>query len=43
VWGRNLADKQYLTNVADFLVAFGVAQGTTGIPRTYGLTLAYRW
>jgi iron complex outermembrane receptor protein len=43
VWGRNLADKQYLTNVADFLVAFGVAQGTTGIPRTYGLTVGYSW
>src|SRR3546814_2035240 len=37
VFARNLTNKRYLTNSADFLVSFGVAQGTVGDPRTYGV------
>jgi iron complex outermembrane receptor protein len=43
LWGRNLTDKQYLQNVADFYVSFGPALGATAAPRTYGATVAYRW
>ena len=41
VWGRNLADQNYL--VAGFdLAAFGFDQLVVGAPRTYGVTLGYR-
>lgn len=40
LWGRNLADEEYL--VAGFdLVAFGFYQHVVGAPRTYGITLSY--
>src|SRR3546814_4089839 len=43
VWGRNITRKRYLTNVADFITSFGVAEGSIGEPRTYGVTLGYRF
>ena len=40
VWGRNLTDEYYITNVynsVDFLLNYA------GKPRTYGLTFEYNW
>src|SRR3546814_19671463 len=43
VFARNLTNTRYLTNSADFLVSFGVAQGTVGDPRTYSVSVGSRW
>lgn len=43
LWGRNLADKEYLQNVADYYLAFGPVIGVTAAPRTYGATINFRW
>jgi len=41
LWGRNLADKQYLTAAFD-LAAFGFDQWVPADPRTFGLTVKLR-
>jgi iron complex outermembrane recepter protein len=43
VWGRNLADEEYFTGVANFYSAFGTANWFEGDPRTYGATVRYNW
>ncbi len=42
VWGRNLANKKYLSRTLD-LGALGVVSGFPGDPRTYGVTARYRF
>jgi len=41
-WGRNLADKYYLTNAVD-LQALGYDYEHRGLPRMYGLDASYRF
>jgi iron complex outermembrane recepter protein len=43
VWGRNLADEEYFTGVANFYGAFGTANWFEGNPRTYGASVRYNW
>lgn len=42
LWGKNLADKFYFTNRID-LPSFGYLYEHIGNPRTYGITLDYRF
>ncbi|KJS04357.1 MAG: hypothetical protein VR73_14510 [Gammaproteobacteria bacterium BRH_c0] len=43
LWGKNLADKEYHTGVANFYTAFGTANWYLGAPRTFGASLKYAW
>ncbi len=43
VWGRNLTDKSYVSNVGNYYLAFGPVIGITAPPRTYGATIAVSW
>lgn len=43
VWGRNLTKKRYYTDVMDFRAAVGVSPAFPGEPRTYGMTVGYRF
>jgi iron complex outermembrane receptor protein len=44
VWGRNLTDKKYITRTfADLYTSLGVAVQYDGAPRTYGVTLKYKF
>jgi iron complex outermembrane receptor protein len=43
VWGRNLADENYYTGVANFYTAFGTATWFEGEPRTYGASVRYNF
>ncbi len=40
VWGKNLADEEYRTNIIPF---FGEEVGQYGAPRTYGVDFAYNF
>jgi iron complex outermembrane receptor protein len=42
VWGRNLADKYYLTNAVD-LQALGYDYEHRGLPRMYGIDASYHF
>lgn len=42
VWGRNIADERYLAGAYD-LAAFGFDQWVVAEPRTYGVSLQYRF
>lgn len=42
LWGRNLANKKYLSRTLD-LGALGIITGFPGDPRTFGLTARYRF
>jgi iron complex outermembrane receptor protein len=40
IWGKNITDKEYLTNFIDFGPGFGgITNGFFGAPATYGVTL----
>lgn len=41
LWGKNLADEEYVSNVRIFDAS--AQQLVYGMPRTYGLTLSYNW
>jgi iron complex outermembrane recepter protein len=43
IWGKNLADEEYYTNVSNFYTAFGAAMWYWGAPRTYGASIRYNW
>lgn len=43
VWGRNLADEEYYTGVANFWVGVGTVNHYYGNPRTYGASVQYSW
>jgi iron complex outermembrane receptor protein len=43
LWGKNLADEEYYTSVANFWNAFGTALRYNGAPRTYGASVKYNW
>jgi len=43
LWGRNLSDEKYLTFMLDLSPDFGLYQGISGSPRTYGASLTYRF
>lgn len=43
LWGKNLADKEYFTGVANFYTAFGTANRYYGTPRTFGIGAKYIW
>ncbi|MGH6614441.1 hypothetical protein, partial [Sphingomonas sp.] len=40
IWGRNVTNKFYLTNVTDVI---DTVVRLTGRPATYGVTLSYRY
>lgn len=43
LWGRNLADKEHYTSVANYYTTFGTAAWLMGAPRTYGASIRYSW
>lgn len=43
VWGRNLTKKRYFNHISNFYTGFGPVQVSQGDPRTYGVTLSYRY
>jgi iron complex outermembrane recepter protein len=43
LWGRNLADKHYFTQQFDSYTGLGTAVDFQGDPRTYGVTVKYRF
>ena len=43
IWGRNLADEEYYTGVANFFNGVGTANWYYGSPRTYGASVQYNW
>jgi iron complex outermembrane receptor protein len=43
IWGRNLADRHYFTQLFDNYTGLGVAEFYQGDPRTYGVNLTYNW
>lgn len=43
VWGRNLANKRYIQNIANYYMAFGAVLGVTAPPRAYGMSASLRW
>lgn len=43
LWGRNIADEKYVTRAQDFYVGLGLATNFVGDPRTYGMTVNYRF
>jgi len=40
LWGKNIADEFYRTNIVAFL---GDEVSTLGAPRTYGISLGYKF
>ena len=42
LWGRNLADEKYIVHVSD-LSFIGMVNDTTGVPRSYGISVSYRY
>lgn len=42
-WGRNLLDDRYLTTIFDSVAQQGSISGYTNAPRTYGVSLRYKW
>ena len=42
-WVRNLADEQYLVDVFDLTREFGTILQVWGEPRTFGVTVSYRY
>lgn len=43
LWGRNLGDENYITRNQDFFTGLGLATTFVGDPRTYGMTVTYRY
>lgn len=43
VFAKNLTRKRYFTALSDYLNSLGVASATQGAPRTYGLSVGFRW
>lgn len=44
LWGKNLADREYLiSSVGSYLGTEGTSFEWYGAPRTYGVSLSYRW
>ena len=43
LWGRNLGDEQYVSRPQDFYVGLGLGATFVGDPRTYGVTVDYRF
>lgn len=43
LWGKNLADKEYYSGVANFWNAFGTTSRFIADPRTYGASVKYIW
>ena len=43
LWGKNLADEEYYTSVANFWNAFGTTMRYVGDPRTFGGSVRYNW
>lgn len=43
LFARNIAKKKYYSGLSNFLNSFGVASATQGEPRTYGISVGYRW
>lgn len=44
VWGRNLANEEYITATFSGLYGYlGVSAGTVGAPRTYGVSVSVKW
>ncbi|MFA5494320.1 MAG: TonB-dependent receptor [Porticoccaceae bacterium] len=43
LWGRNLTDEEYATNVFESWTALGFALQNQGVPRTYGASVTYRF
>jgi iron complex outermembrane receptor protein len=43
VWGRNLTDEEYFTQLYDGYIGLGTAEKYQGNPRTYGMTVAYHF
>ena len=42
-WGRNLSDKEYRTYMFELTDVIGADQVMRGMPRSYGVDLAYRF
>ena len=43
VWGRNLLDREYLSNGLPFYTGFAVGMQFYGLPRTYGIEVSRRF
>ena len=43
VWGKNLTNRYYLTSRVDLVGGFGFDYNHVGAPRTYGLTVGYKF
>ena len=43
IWGRNLTDEEYATNVFESWTALGFLLHNQGNPRTYGASVEYRF
>ena len=43
IWGRNLGAKKYFTDILALLTPHGAAAGWPGDPRTYGVSVSYRF
>jgi iron complex outermembrane receptor protein len=43
LFAKNIANKAYIQNVADFYISFGPVLGYTAPPRTFGGSVAYKW
>jgi outer membrane receptor protein involved in Fe transport len=42
-WVKNLADEEYRTAAQDISLALGFSEIVTGVPRTWGVELEYRF
>ena len=43
IWGKNLANKHYFTSRVDLLAGFGFDYNHVGTPRTYGMSVGYKF
>jgi iron complex outermembrane receptor protein len=43
LWGKNLGNKAWFTNVFNSYTGIGTTEQFQGAPRTFGGTVAYRW
>jgi iron complex outermembrane receptor protein len=43
VWGKNLGNKAWFTNVFNSYTGIGATEQFQGAPRTFGGTISYRW
>lgn len=43
VWGKNLTNRYYLTSRVDLVGGFGFDYNHVGAPRTYGVTVGYKF